>query len=107
MGLQSNRVEPSNTERPLTSGWSGPLKSAAAQPQAVRRLELSPRVEGPMKRITALLLFLFTCTATAQTRSPIDLANAQVPPGARRIAYGRDPLQFGELRVPSTKGPYP
>lgn len=60
-----------------------------------------------MKRITALLLFLFTCIATAQTRSPLDLANAKVSPGARRIAYGTDPLQFGELRVPSTKGPYP
>jgi len=60
-----------------------------------------------MKGIAAFLLFLFTCTASAQTRSPIDLANAQVSPGARRIACGTDPLQFGELRVPSTKGPYP
>ena len=60
-----------------------------------------------MKGIAGFLLFLFTCTASAQTRSPIDLANAQVSPGARRIAYGTDPLQFGELRVPSTKGPYP
>lgn len=40
-------------------------------------------------------------------KSPIDLANAPVPPGARRIAYGTDPLQFGELRVPSTQGPHP
>jgi acetyl esterase/lipase len=30
-----------------------------------------------------------------------------VPPGAKRITYGSDPLQFGELRVPSTKGPHP
>ena len=49
-----------------------------------------------MKGIAGFLLFLFTCTASAQTRSPIDLANAQVSPGARRIAYGTDPLQFGE-----------
>lgn len=40
-------------------------------------------------------------------KSPVDLANAQVPPGARRIAYGADPLQFGELRVPATRGPHP
>ena len=60
-----------------------------------------------MKRSTALLLLLFTCAAAAQTRSALDLANAQVPPGAQRIPYGTDPLQFGELRVPSTKGPYP
>jgi acetyl esterase/lipase len=60
-----------------------------------------------MKRSVALFLFLLTCAGTAQTRSPIDLANAQVPTGARRIAYGTDPLQFGELRVPSTQGPHP
>ncbi len=62
-----------------------------------------------MKRRTSLSLFLllFACPADAQTRSPLDLANAQVPPGAQRIAYGTDPLQFGELRVPSTKGPHP
>jgi acetyl esterase/lipase len=52
-------------------------------------------------------LLLFTCVAAAQTRGPVDLANAPDPPGARRIAYGTDPLQFGELRVPSHPGPHP
>jgi acetyl esterase/lipase len=60
-----------------------------------------------MKRSTVLLWLLFTGSAAAQTRSPLDLANAPVPPGAQRISYGTDPLQFGELRVPSTKGPHP
>src|SRR5262245_35594193 len=60
-----------------------------------------------MKRRVGLFLLLFTCAAAAQTRGPEDLANAQVPAGARRIAYGTDPLQFGELRVPSTTGPHP
>jgi acetyl esterase/lipase len=60
-----------------------------------------------MKRRLALFVLLFTCSAAAQTRSPLDLADAQVPPGARRIAYGTDPLQFGELRLPSTPGPHP
>jgi acetyl esterase/lipase len=54
-----------------------------------------------------LILSLLTCTVAAQNRSPLDLANAQVPAGARRIAYGTDPLQFGELRVPSTRAPHP
>jgi len=45
--------------------------------------------------------------AAAGQRGPLELANAPVPPGARRIAYGSDPLQFGELRVPSTTGPHP
>src|SRR5262245_17925488 len=60
-----------------------------------------------MTRRGALVLLLVTCTAAAQTRGPLELANAQLPPGARRIAYGAEPLQFGELRVPSTKGPHP
>jgi len=54
-----------------------------------------------------LLAALLSSTLAAQTRGPLDLANAPVPPGARRIAYGADALQFGELRVPTTKGPYP
>jgi acetyl esterase/lipase len=43
----------------------------------------------------------------AQGRSPIDLANAPVPAGARRITYGTDAMQFGELRLPNSKGPHP
>jgi acetyl esterase/lipase len=51
---------------------------------------------------------LLGCTISAQcSRNPVELANAPVPPGARRISYGADPLQFAELRVPSTKGPHP
>ena len=54
-----------------------------------------------------ILLTLFTVTAAAQSRGPLELANATVPAGARRITYGSDPLQFGELRVPAAKGPHP
>ncbi len=42
-----------------------------------------------------------------QSRNPLELATAPVPAGARRFAYGTDPLQVGELRVPSTQGPHP
>jgi acetyl esterase/lipase len=61
---------------------------------------------APMKRV-GLFVLLFTCVAVAQSRGPVDLANAQVPSDARRIPYGSGPLQFGELRVPSAKGPHP
>jgi acetyl esterase/lipase len=54
-----------------------------------------------------IAIVLFSCAVTAQNRGPVDLANAPVSPGARRIAYGSAPLQFGELRLPSTKGPHP
>ena len=43
----------------------------------------------------------------AQDRGPADLLKIPVAPGARRIAYGAGPLQFGELRVPAGKGPHP
>ena len=60
-------------------------------------------------RHRALLLTLFASTAVlaAQNRGPLDLATAPVPAGAQRIAYGSDPQQFGELRVPATRGPHP
>jgi acetyl esterase/lipase len=56
---------------------------------------------------TLLIVSALTCTVSAQGRGPLDLANASVPDGAARIAYGSDPLQFGELRLPATKGPQP
>src|SRR5437667_8208036 len=33
----------------LTSGWSGPLKYAAAQPQAVRRTKMVASLKGPRR----------------------------------------------------------
>ena len=39
-----------------------------------------------------------------QGRGPAELATAPVPPGAIRFAYGSDPLQFGELRLPPGGG---
>jgi len=60
-----------------------------------------------MRVRVVLFIAWFTGVAAAQTRGPLDLANAPVPPGVQRITYGADPLQFGELRVPSTPGPHP
>ena len=50
---------------------------------------------------------LLSVALQAQDRTPLDLLKLPVAPGARRIAYGSDPLQFGELRVPEGKGPHP
>lgn len=54
-----------------------------------------------------IALVLAGCSLAAQARGPVELANAPVPEGARRITYGSDPMHFGELRLPSTKGPHP
>jgi len=60
-----------------------------------------------MKRHVGFFVLIFACSVAAQTRGPLELADADVPAGARRVAYGADPLQFGELRVPATEGPHP
>jgi acetyl esterase/lipase len=36
-----------------------------------------------------------------------DILKLAPPPADARIAYGTDPNQFGEIRVPKTKGPFP
>jgi acetyl esterase/lipase len=54
-----------------------------------------------------IVLALAGGSLAAQSRGPVELANAPVPPGARKIVYGTDPMQFGELRLPTTKGPHP
>ena len=36
-----------------------------------------------------------------------DLADFPHPPPDHRIAYGDDPLQFGDLRIPEGEGPHP
>ena len=61
-----------------------------------------------MKTFLLALVALIGSTAiAAQDRGPFDLATAAVPAGAVKHSYGSDPLQFGELRVPKTKGPHP
>lgn len=36
-----------------------------------------------------------------------DMLKLPQPPADHRIPYGTDPLQFGDLRLPKTKGPHP
>lgn len=60
-----------------------------------------------MKTRLLLIVWLLTCTVVAQSRNPLDLATAEVSGEAQSIAYGKDPMQVGELRLPSTKGPHP
>ncbi len=52
---------------------------------------------------------LLVCRAamTAQSVQPADLWRQQVADPDARLAYGKDDLQFGELRLPKSKGPHP
>jgi acetyl esterase/lipase len=45
--------------------------------------------------------------AAAQHLRPTDLAGMAVPAPSKIEAYGADPLQFGELRLPKGAGPFP
>lgn len=48
-----------------------------------------------------------TAAASSPTLSWTELSRMPLPPAGERIAYGSDARQFGELRVPSGKGPFP
>lgn len=45
--------------------------------------------------------------AEAPTLSWDEVATRPLPPAGERIAYGPEPLQFGELRLPPGAGPFP
>lgn len=55
------------------------------------------------------LLFASACAHAPEPRVVAweEIANLPVPPADHRIAYGSDPHQFGELRLPSGPGPHP
>lgn len=54
----------------------------------------------------AIVVLILIGRLLAQDKTPADLLKMPVSPG-RRIAYGNEPLQFGDLRVPAGKGPHP
>ena len=58
------------------------------------------------RRFAALML-IPVCLLQGQATSPVQLVRQTTPPADERLSYGKDPLQFGELRLPSGKGPFP
>ena len=52
-------------------------------------------------------LTIFAQLACAQNLTFQDIEKLPVPPADHRIAYGSDPQQFGELRLPKVAGPHP
>jgi acetyl esterase/lipase len=57
---------------------------------------------------TALVLTLAGVSISqAQRLSPRDIDKLPSKPADTKIPYGDDPLQFGELRLPQGKGPFP
>jgi acetyl esterase/lipase len=63
-------------------------------------------------RYAGILLMTLTLNSTAETAPPeimsaAALADFPEPAADHVIAYGDDPLQFGELRLPEGAGPFP
>lgn len=61
--------------------------------------------------IVFLLSYCMMCDGIAKTSpwyfTPSDVNALHRQPANYRISYGKDPLQFGELRLPQGKGPFP
>lgn len=54
-----------------------------------------------------LIVALFALPGFAQTLPYSEIEKLPKPPADHRIAYGSDPFQFGELRLPKSKGKHP
>jgi acetyl esterase/lipase len=57
--------------------------------------------------VLCALLAGFACLAASQERNSRAVLTEPAPPYDHKIAYGTDPLQFGELRLPKGAGPHP
>ena len=64
-------------------------------------------VANMMPRRLLFVLLSIPAMIAAQNIQPADLWKQSVADPDRKLAYGKDALQFGELRLPKTKGPYP
>ena len=61
---------------------------------------------SPYQRLATLLL-LPIVLLNGQTTNPLELIKQPTPAANERIAYDKEPLQFGELRLPDGAGPFP
>jgi acetyl esterase/lipase len=57
-------------------------------------------------RLAALML-LPACLLHGQATNPVQLVQQATPPATEKLSYGKNALQFGELRLPDGKGPFP
>ena len=57
-----------------------------------------------MRFLATLLLLMCPNFAHAQTMSTQQALSLPQPKADHRIAYGKDPHQFGDLRLPKGKG---
>jgi acetyl esterase/lipase len=68
---------------------------------------MTGRALAALALTVGVFAYAMVVSPRGQGRSALDLAMVPAPAGGLRIAYGTEALQFGELRLPSTKGPHP
>jgi hypothetical protein len=56
---------------------------------------------------TRRVLLTFPLALGSKTLADQSVLDLAPPPAGKRIAYGADRFQFGELRVPDGAGPHP
>src|ERR1700694_5515647 len=56
--------------------------------------------------LAALMLFSM-CLLQGPTTSPLELVKQPTPPANEHLPYGKGPLQYGEMRLPSGTGLFP
>lgn len=94
----------SSTRRAPLAVLHHPCSTTRAPPPNDVRGRRIYNVPVTLKR---LLFFLFAgAQLMAQHIQPADLWKQPVAQADRKLAYGKDDLQFGELRLPKTKGPH-
>ena len=54
-----------------------------------------------------VLPLLLSSYLWGQSTNPLELLKQPTPPATEQITYGKDSLQFGEIRVPAGTGPFP
>ena len=65
------------------------------------------RMKARVFQLFAAVAIVGLADAHAELMTSADLRDFENPPPDERIAYGEDPLQFGDLRLPSGDGPHP
>ncbi|MDR3703789.1 MAG: alpha/beta hydrolase [Candidatus Sulfopaludibacter sp.] len=57
--------------------------------------------------VAPVILLLPMGLLRGQTTNPLELIKQATPTASDRLAYGKNPLQVGELRLPTGTGPFP
>ncbi|MCI0335961.1 MAG: alpha/beta hydrolase [Acidobacteria bacterium] len=70
------------------------------------KLLANPRIATSLV-VSAIALIGIAAATRLQDQSSRSILTRPAPPPDHRIAYGKDPLQFGELRLPKGSGPHP